>query len=112
MGPCIRSDGDQLGDRLRIEAGVAQGNGTSERVGDDGHRGHLGLKQELGDVVDVVQLVVAAADHPLRVTMSAQIRRDDVIVVSERLRDPVPVPAVIPTTVDEQHGRRIFEIGV
>ncbi len=40
--------------------------------------------------------------------MASQVRRDDVVIVAEPFRYPVPVPAMITPTVDEQECWSVF----
>src|SRR5262245_14505137 len=62
---------------------------------------------ELGQVVDVPGHRVAAVRRPLTVSVPAKIRRDDMPVLAESFRRPVPVPAMIPTAVEEKERRLV-----
>ena len=93
---------------VRVHAGVFQGDGPAQGVPDDRDRLQVLLGDELGDVVDVVDHGVAGAVDPLRVPVSAQIGGDDVVVVAQGLRHPVPVAAVVASAVDEEQGRLLF----
>src|SRR5215510_6836998 len=59
---------------------------------------------QLRKVVDVARHGVAAVGRPLAVPVAPEIRRDDVPVVPEGLRRPVPVPAMIASAVHEEEG--------
>ena len=112
--------GDHLGGRtepfdrhhlahvLGVDPGVLQADRSAERVADDRERSELLLVHELGDVVDVVDQGVAGPDHPLGVTVAPKIRRDDVVFAAQRLRDPVPVAAVVAPSVNEQQWGRVL----
>ncbi len=63
------------------------------------------LVDELREVVDVAGHRVAAVRRPLAVAMPPQVGRDDVPVLPERLRRPVPAAAVIPATMDQEERR-------
>ena len=82
-----------------IHAGVAQLMCPPSEWPMIGHRREPALMHELGDVVDVVDHAVVAADQPLRIAVPAQVGRDDVVVVAQLLGRPVPVPAVVATAV-------------
>ena len=58
------------------------------------------MLQQLGDVVNIVNLAVRAAFHPLAVAMTAQVWGNDVVVVPKVLCDPVPVTAMVSATVN------------
>ena len=62
---------------------------------------------ELRQVVDVAGHRVAAVRRPLAVAVPPQVGGDDVPVVPERLRRPVPVPAVVPPAVDQEQRRLV-----
>ena len=76
-------------------------------MGDDGHGGQALLVDELGQIVEVAGHGVAAVRRPLAVTVPAQIGSDDVPLLPERFRRPVPVPAMIPPPVKEEEGRLV-----
>ena len=101
-------DGHQLAHALRIQPGVGQRHRTAHRMADQRDVLDAGLPHQLGDVVDVVDGGVAAAHQPLRIAVAAQIGRDDVVVVLELLRHPVPVAAMVAPAMHKQHGRRPF----
>src|SRR2546422_8456675 len=86
-------DGDETGDRAGIDAGVAEGDLTAQRVGDDRDRRQALLMDELGQVVDVAGQGVAAVGRPLAVAVPPEIGRENVPVVPPRRGGPVPVPA-------------------
>ena len=92
-----------------IDPGVAERDVAAERVGDDRDRRQPLLVDELGEVVDVAGHRVAAVGRPLAVAVAAQVGRDDVPVVPQRRRRPVPVPAVVAPAV-EQEQRRLVRI--
>src|SRR5713226_9321574 len=102
-------DGDQLRDRLGVDAGVAERDVAAERVGDDRDGREPLLVDELRQVVDVARHRVATVRGPLAVAVAAEVGRDHVPVVAERLRRPVPVAAVVAPAV-EQHERRLLAV--
>ena len=63
------------------------------------------LMNELRDIVGVINHVVGAAGDPLTVTMSAQVGCDHVVMLTEFTRHPVPVAAMITTTMHQQQRR-------
>src|SRR5262249_61333141 len=88
-------DGDEPRDTLQVDTGVAERDIASERMRDDAHRRQTLLMDELVEIVDVFGDRVAAVRRPLTVAVTAKIGRDDVPVVAQRLRGPVPVATVI-----------------
>ena len=100
-------DGDEVGDVFRENAGVTQRDIASQRMSDDSQRRQMPLIDQLREVVDVVRHCVMAGIRPLRVAMPAQIGCDDVILVRQRPRDPVPVAAMVAPAVDQQQRRRV-----
>ena len=76
-------------------------------MGDDRDRRQPLLMDELVDVVDVRRHGVVAVRRPLAVAMPAQVGTDDVPVVTQGLRHPVPVAAVVPPAVDQEQRRRV-----
>jgi len=51
-------------------------------------------------------LIITTPDHPLTVSVSSEIRSDNVIVLAKMFSDPVPVSAMISAAVDQYHRRR------
>lgn len=99
-------DGDQPPRLVGIEAGIAERDMAAQGVSDDGDRRQFLLMDELGEVVDVAGHGVAAVGRPLAVPVAAQIGRDDVPVMAQRLGDPIPVPAMVPAAMKEEQRRR------
>ena len=66
---------------------------------------HIFLPQQLRNIVDIVDLAIRAAHHPLTVAVAAQIRCNDVVVVAKLFSYPVPVAAVITAAVNQDHWR-------
>ena len=95
-------DGDEPGDAVRVDPGVAERDVAPQRVGDDRHGRQPLLVDELGEVVDVAGHRVAAVGGPLAVAVAAQVGRDDVPVVPQGRRRPVPVATVVAPAVHEQ----------
>src|SRR5512143_922427 len=56
---------------LRKDAGIKETDGSAQRMRDDRDRYHLFLVHELGDVVDVVDFVVARAGRPIAIAVTA-----------------------------------------
>ena len=112
VGPGCRHahalDGHELCHRIGIQARVRQGHRAAHGVSDQNDVPKAGLADQLRDVVDVVDRRVGAPHQPLGITVAAQVRGDDVVVGLERLRHPVPVPAMVAAAVHEQHGRGAF----
>ena len=101
-------DDDQPLNRFRECAGEDGGDGAAQGMGNDGHGREALLADELGDVLDVLQVRIRTAHRPLRVAMAPEIRRNDVEPGTQRLRQPIPRVAVVVHTVDQQHvGRRV-----
>ncbi len=98
-------DGDKLAHRLGIQAGVAQRDHAAERVGDDGHRRQLLLVDQLGQVVDIGGGVVDPVRRPGAVAVAAQVRGDDVPVVAQLARHPVPAAAMVASAMHQQQRR-------
>ena len=67
----------------------------------------FGLMQQLGDVVDIVGETIAAPDHPLRITVAAQVRSNDMPIFAQGFCDPIPIPAMVSTTMYEKKWRRV-----
>ena len=76
-------------------------------MGNDPQRRELLLVDELGDVVHELRRCVRGPCAPLRVTVTAQVRRDDVVPVLEVRGGPVPVVGMIAVAVDEQQRRGV-----
>ena len=89
-----------------IDAGVAQRDHAAERMRDDRHRRQLLLMDQLREVVDIGGDRIAAVGRPLAVAVTAQIGRQDVPVVAQRLRHPVPVAAMVAPAMHQQQRRR------
>src|SRR3546814_3864439 len=76
-------------------------------MGDDGERLQRELVDELRDVADIVRHRIDAALDPFGIAMSAQVGGDDVPVVAQPLRHPVPVAAMIAPAVNQQQRRLV-----
>src|SRR3546814_1943819 len=74
-------------------------------MADDGERLQLELVDELRDVADIVRHRIDAALDPFGIAVSAQVGGDDVPVVAQPLRHPVPVAAMIAPAVNQQQRR-------
>src|SRR5262249_36234365 len=87
-------------------AGIEKCDGTAEGMSNDGDGSHLFLMHKLSNVVDVVDLAVAAARRPVAVAVAAQVRCDNVIAIAQAFGDPVPIPAMIPSAMYHQEVGR------
>ena len=94
-------------DVLGIASGVPQGDVPTQGVGNDPQRRQLLLVDELGDVVHELRWCVRGPCAPLRVTVTAQVRRDDVVPLLKVRGGPVPVVGMITVAVDEQQRRGV-----
>ena len=99
-------DRDDLLHVLGECAAVVEDDTCAERMGDDRDRRHLLLMDDLGQVVDVGRLVIAAANRPRAVAMAAKVRRDDMVAIAKPFGDPVPVAAMVAPAVDQQQRGR------
>ena len=100
-------DRDQRLHLLGIDAGVAQRDVAAERMGNERHRREPLLIDQLREVVDVAGHGVGAGRRPLAIAMAAQVGRDDVPVVAQPLRHPVPIAAMVLAAVQQDQRRRV-----
>ena len=83
-------DRHQLGDRFRIDAGVAQRDVAAHRVGDDPDRAPGSADGSAGRRHRRRRSCRTRRRRPGAVAVAAQIRRDDVVVAAQLLRPPSP----------------------
>ena len=89
---------------MGVSAGGEEGDVAAERVRKDAH-GSVQPIDESEQVDDVLGGSVLAADCPLRVTVAAQVGRDDVVGIAERFRDAVPAAGVVTPAMEAEHDR-------
>ena len=99
-------DGDEPAHRIGIDAAVADRDVAAERMRHDGHWRQFLLMDQLGQVVDIGGGRVIAVGRPLAVAVAAQIGGEDVPVMAQRLRQPIPVAAMVAPAMDEEERRR------
>jgi hypothetical protein len=73
---------------------------------DNGHRRQFLLMDQLREVVDIGGHRVAAVGRPLTIAVAAQIGGENVPIMAQGLRDPVPVAAMVAPTVHQQQRWR------
>jgi hypothetical protein len=78
-------------------------------MADDGDFVVAKLMDELGKVVDHVLHVVISIADPVRIAVAAMVEGDDVPVLTQFLRHPVPAARMIAPAMDE-HQQRFFGI--
>src|SRR5204863_6359834 len=64
------------------------------------------LVDQLSEIVDIGGGRIIAVRRPLAVAVAAQIGRQHMPIPAQGARDPIPIAAVVATTVDQQQGRR------
>ena len=93
-------------DAVGVDAAVLAGDAATQRMADERDGEQLQVLEQLRHVEDVVDHGVLPAARPLRIAVAAQVGGDDVELLAQFLRHPVPVAAVVPAAVDEHHRRR------
>ena len=73
----------------------------------DGDRLKTLLANQLGNVLNVLQVRIGAAEGPLGVAVTTQVRGHDMESVTQRLRQPIPGVAVVVDAVDQEHVGRV-----
>ena len=94
-------------DSLRESSRVHRCDGAAKRMRHHGDRRQAALAHELGDVLHVLQVRIRAAERPRGIAVAAQVRRHDVVVPAQGLRQPIPRMAMIVNAVHQQHVRRL-----
>src|SRR5262245_31023831 len=105
-------NGHQLLDTIWIDPTVLTGDGSTQRVTDDGNGKHLQLFEELRHIQYIIDHGVLPPPRPLRVPVPTQIRGNDVIGIAEGQGYPVPVTSMIapPMNKEQWWGRGVTPV--
>ena len=74
-------------------------------MADQRHREGVKLGQELSEVGHILDHGISAAAGPLRIAMSAQVRGDNVVIMTKGPGDPVPSAGMVRPTMDQGQER-------
>jgi len=119
-------NGDDLGDPFREKPGIAERDRAAQRMADQYHRLPAQLLDQLRQIVDIVRCHIGTLGRPGAVAMATQVRCDDMIILRQRPRRPVPAAGVVepamhqdqrrgctvaPIQIVEAHAQRRVEMG-
>src|SRR5712692_10919964 len=98
-------DGDDFAYRVRKSAGISQRDHTAQRMADKGKWPLADHIAERGQIENVLGYRIDRTWRPLAVAMTAEVECENVIVVAQRARHPVPTASMIQPAVNEHHWR-------
>ncbi len=82
-----------------IDAGIVQHDHSTQRVAHEANRKIVNDIEQRREIENVLGDAVHGAGGPGAVAMSAQIERIDVVMLTQRARNPIPITGVVQTTV-------------
>src|SRR6266478_712128 len=99
-------DGDGFAGACGIDAAIMQNDAAAERMADQANLKIINDVEERGEIENVLGDAVGGAGRPGAVAVAAQVQREDVIVLAQDARDPIPIASVVQAAVNE-HQRRL-----
>ena len=92
-------DGDGFSDARGIHSAIMQNDASAERMAHEANGKIIDDIEEGGEIEDVFGYAVGGAGGPSAVAMSAQIQREDVIMLAQDARNPIPIASVVQAAV-------------
>ena len=88
-------DDDEFFNMVRIDPRVTQRHPPSEGMCNNMQRRKILLMNQLGKIVYIFTVAVCTAQHPCRITMTTEVRGNDMVIRTQFLGYPVPIVTVV-----------------
>ena len=98
-------DRDEAPYLIRIKAGEAQGDIAAQRMRDDGDGGEAKLVHQLRQIINIAGDRIIAGHVPLAVAVTAKIGTDDMPILAQLHRRPVPTARMIAPAMEQDQRR-------